>query len=88
MFEYSHLPPSLQPIVSLADSYRRSMLAHLQDGPELSAGLRKLREATDCFVRQAVIDLKAAGTAIPANTPKSALLFRDETPGRANDSKA
>ncbi|WP_246007647.1 hypothetical protein [Gordonia oryzae] len=28
----------------------------LNDGPELSAGLRKLLEAKDCCVRQAVMD--------------------------------
>jgi hypothetical protein len=28
----------------------------LRDGPELTAGLRKLREAKDCFVMQAVLD--------------------------------
>ena len=28
----------------------------LSDGPGLSAGLRKLLEAKDCFVRQALID--------------------------------
>ncbi|MGW5720790.1 hypothetical protein ACWEVP_31775 [Amycolatopsis sp. NPDC003865] len=28
-----------------------TMLEHLDDGPELTAGLRKLLEAKDCFVR-------------------------------------
>ena len=30
------------------------MIADLPDGPELSAGLRKLLEAKDCFVRAAL----------------------------------
>jgi hypothetical protein len=30
----------------------------LADGPELSAGLRKLVEAKDCLVRQRVVDLR------------------------------
>lgn len=29
------------------------MIRELPDGPELTAGLRKLLEAKDCFVRQA-----------------------------------
>lgn len=31
-----------------------TMIAHLPDGPELTAGLRKLLEAKDCFVRAAL----------------------------------
>ncbi|PRY56421.1 hypothetical protein B0I28_10970 [Glycomyces artemisiae] len=30
------------------------MIAALPDGPELTAGLRKLLEAKDCFVRAAL----------------------------------
>lgn len=30
--------------------------ASVEHGPELSAGLRKLLEAKDCFVRQALLD--------------------------------
>lgn len=32
---------------------------NLKDGPELTTGLRKLLEAKDCLVRQAVIDRSA-----------------------------
>lgn len=32
------------------------MLGRTSDGPELTAGLRKLLEAKDCFVRQALVD--------------------------------
>jgi hypothetical protein len=50
-FQYDHLPPALQevckPIVELANQ----MEATLPDGPEKSAGMRKLLEAKDCFVR-------------------------------------
>ena len=50
-FAYSHLPPKLQeiskPIGELADKLE----ALVPDGPEKSAGLRKLLEAKDCFVR-------------------------------------
>lgn len=35
------------------------MLTLLNDGPELSAGLRKLREAKDCLVIQGLLDTDA-----------------------------
>jgi hypothetical protein len=57
-FGYEHLPPKLQ-AVSKPISELKDLLADLHDdGPELSAGLRKLLEAKDCFVRQRVTDLK------------------------------
>lgn len=40
----------------LTADFRDQLLALLGDGPELTAGLRKLLEAKDCFVRQALID--------------------------------
>lgn len=50
-FEYDHLPEKLQklsmPICEIADQYD----ATLPDGPEKTAGLRKLLEAKDCLVR-------------------------------------
>ena len=50
-FAFSHLPEHLQkvskPIGELAAEYD----ATLPNGPEKSAGLRKLLEAKDCFVR-------------------------------------
>lgn len=55
-FRYLHLPPHLQavsaPICQLAHDYVSSPSA--LDGPELTAGLRKLLEAKDCFVRAAI----------------------------------
>ncbi len=54
-FRFEHLPPRLRgPSEAIAE------LAHIfestiPDGPEKSAGLRKLLEAKDCFVR-AMID--------------------------------
>lgn len=42
----------------LAANMRDDVLLDLEDGPELSAGLRKLMEAKDCFVRQALIDAR------------------------------
>lgn len=50
-FSYEHLPVSLQEISKpLADLAQR-MEELLPDGPEKSAGMRKLLEAKDCFVR-------------------------------------
>lgn len=53
-FAYEHLPERLQrwskPIGDLA----REMAAQLPSSAETSAGLRKLLEAKDCFVRAAL----------------------------------
>jgi len=50
-FKYEHLPSQLQeiskPIALLAELMEKT----LPDGPEKSAGMRKLLEAKDCFVR-------------------------------------
>ncbi len=52
-FAWEHLPPKLQdvsrPLCELAHS-----MAQQFDGPELTAGLRKLLEAKDCLVRAAL----------------------------------
>ena len=50
-FEFAHLPPHLQAISGEVYALACSMEAILPDGPEKSAGLRKLLEAKDCFVR-------------------------------------
>jgi hypothetical protein len=53
-FTYMHLPEGLQDISAECASLA-SRLAHaLPDGPELTAGLRKLLEAKDCFARAAL----------------------------------
>jgi hypothetical protein len=52
-FTHAHLPPDLaavsRPFCDLAHD-----LARNYDGPEVTAGLRKLLEAKDCAVRAAV----------------------------------
>lgn len=53
-FDYEHLPPRLQIISRPCAELAALMLADLPDGPELTAGLRKLLEAKDCFVRAAL----------------------------------
>jgi hypothetical protein len=55
LFEYGHLPIDLQGISSDCAALAEKMLRTLPDGPELTVGLRKLLEAKDAFVRQAVL---------------------------------
>ena len=53
-FEFKHLPEKLQAISGDVFALACSMEAQLPDGAEKSAGLRKLLEAKDCFVRAAL----------------------------------
>ena len=53
-FEYSHLPPKLQTVSAGICELAKQMDIQLSNGPEKSAGLRKLLEAKDCFVRAAL----------------------------------
>lgn len=53
-FEYSHLPSKLQEISKPIGDLAHQMEETLPDGPEKSAGMRKLLEAKDCFVRAAL----------------------------------
>lgn len=53
-FTSGHLPEDLRPVAEACEDLAAELLVHLPDGPELTAGLRKLLEAKDCFVRAAV----------------------------------
>jgi hypothetical protein len=54
-FTYDHLRPGpLRTKSALCADLAESMVRTLPDGPELTAGLRKLLEAKDCFVRAAL----------------------------------
>jgi hypothetical protein len=53
-FAYDHLPEHLQAVSRPCGDVAALMIAALPDGPELTAGLRKLLEAKDCFVRAAL----------------------------------
>jgi hypothetical protein len=53
-FEFRHLPPHLQEVSRPFHELAEKMETELDGGPEKSAGLRKLLEAKDCFVRCAV----------------------------------
>lgn len=52
-FIHSNLPMKFQPVGRQTASLAQSMESLLPDGPEKSAGMRKLLEARDCFLRAA-----------------------------------
>jgi hypothetical protein len=54
-FDYDHLPPFLQAVSEPCHRLAFDMAATLPDGPELTIALRKLLEAKDAFVRQALL---------------------------------
>jgi len=66
-FAHAHLPPKLQavaaPVAVLADNLEQL----LPDGPEKSAGMRKLLEAKDCFVRVALDMPEPQASTVPAH---------------------
>lgn len=57
-FEYSHLPERLQGFSAPFAELAHDVVVSLPDGPELTAGLRKLLEAKDCIVRAAVDQMR------------------------------
>lgn len=50
-FSYDHLPEKLQAVSRPMAELAHMMEVMLPDGPEKSAGMRKLLEDKDCFVR-------------------------------------
>lgn len=54
LFAYEHLPPHLQKVSKPIGDLARQMDADLPESDEKQAGLRKLLEAKDCFVRAAL----------------------------------
>ena len=53
-FAWAHLPTHLQAVSMPFSALAVWMVETLPDGPEFTAGLRKLLEAKDCFVRAAL----------------------------------
>lgn len=53
-FAFEHLPEKLQEVSKPIGQLAQHLDEFLPDGAEKSAGLRKLLEAKDCFVRQAL----------------------------------
>jgi hypothetical protein len=58
LFAFGHLPNHLRAISQPFAELAEFMADNLSDGPELTAGLRKLREAKDCAVTQRVLDVQ------------------------------
>ena len=54
-FEYKHLPVGLQTISKKFYDLAHDLEDTLPDGPEKSAGMHKLLEAKDCFVRANIV---------------------------------
>jgi len=50
-FEYDHLPEKLRTVSKPFGDLAKQLDQGLPDSPEKEAGLRKLLEAKDCFVR-------------------------------------
>lgn len=60
-FESDHLPEPLKDIGLTTKDYVRWILQRIpEDDPELTAGLRKLLEAKDCFIRAKVAEVNRA----------------------------
>lgn len=54
-FEFSHLPPQLQPVSAGFHTLAHRLVSYpALGGPELTMALRKLLEAKDCAVRAAL----------------------------------
>jgi len=53
-FDFEHLPEDLHPVSEPFADLAHEMVAALPPSAERSAGLRKLLEAKDCFVRAAI----------------------------------
>jgi len=53
-FASGHLPARLRPISEPCGTLAAAMLEALPPGAERTAGMRKLLEAKDCFVRAAL----------------------------------
>ena len=53
-FDYGHLPVPLRAVSGPVHDLAHTMAGYLPPGPEVTAGLRKLLEAKDCFVRAAL----------------------------------
>jgi hypothetical protein len=64
-FEYEHLPPGLKEMSSMMASMATAIDNALPESAEKTAGLRKLLEAKDCFVRAVVTMQKEQDTQTP-----------------------
>jgi hypothetical protein len=53
-FEYDHLAGEARVASQVCHEVAHEQVRRTPDGPELTAGLRKLLEAKDCFVRASI----------------------------------
>jgi hypothetical protein len=56
LYPNERLPDGALQVAQVAWNAALEIVNRVGDGPELSAGLRKLREAKDCFVLQCLTD--------------------------------
>jgi hypothetical protein len=75
-FAYEHLPKSLHPVSKAIGDVARLMEQNLPASAETSAGLRKLLEAKDCFVR-AALDKRVERAPAPTSAPRHANVVVD-----------
>ena len=64
-FAFAHLPPKLQAVSKPLGELAEKLEDLLPDGPEKSAGMRKLLEAKDCFVRCAIDMPEPVASTVP-----------------------
>ncbi|MFC4923566.1 crAss001_48 related protein [Delftia deserti] len=64
-FAHAHLPMKLQAVAKPLGLLAAQLESLLPDGPEKSAGMRKLLEAKDCFVRTALDMPELAASNVP-----------------------
>ena len=67
-FDHDHLPPHLAEVSKPFCDLANDMASNLE-GPEVTAGLRKLLEAKDCFVRAANTTAKSRPMTPKRGTP-------------------
>lgn len=71
-FRYDHLKPGdIQNTSKMFASMAKYVAEELPSSPEVVAGLRKLLEAKDCFVRAAVFALEDAAKAAKEGSNES-----------------
>lgn len=54
-FAFEHLPLDLMPVSRRVSELAYFLNAIVPEGPEKAAGMRKLLEAKDCFVRASIV---------------------------------
>jgi len=60
-FEYQHLPADLKQVSAWCSHLAKDIDVELRESAEKTAGLRKLLEAKDCFVRAKLEERESGG---------------------------